>query len=162
MIQVKLLGVSILFTERNFTCLNSTVFELSLNKIWILTFNSLPLSYYLLFTEMGPLQFVHPLNITHKTKFLCPRCLVQVSHPPQNPNFRHFVRFQVLTAASMKLRIVFWDVLPCKIIVDDRYFTRQYIPEYNSEFRHFVPIEATALKYVASRSSWTAWPRCQI
>jgi hypothetical protein len=27
------------------------------------------------------------------------------------------VRFQVLTAASMKFRIVFWDVLPCKIIV---------------------------------------------
>jgi hypothetical protein len=34
--------------------------------------------------------------------------------------FRHnlvFVRFQVLTATSMKFRIVFWDVLPCKIIV---------------------------------------------
>jgi hypothetical protein len=29
-------------------------------------------------------------------------------------------------------RIVFWDVLPCKIIVD-KYFTRQYIPEDNSE-----------------------------
>jgi hypothetical protein len=57
------------------------------------------------------------------------------------------VRFQVLTAASMKFRIVFWDVLPCKIIVGRRfrgtcclhhqsvnnYFTRQYIPEDNSE-----------------------------
>jgi hypothetical protein len=31
------------------------------------------------------------------------------------------VRFQVLTAASMKVRIVFWDVLPCKIIVDRRF-----------------------------------------
>jgi hypothetical protein len=54
------------------------------------------------------------------------------------------VRFQVLTAPSMKFRIVFWDVLPCKIIVDmmmevartsetsvDNYFTRQYIPEDN-------------------------------
>jgi len=30
------------------------------------------------------------------------------------------VRFQVLMAASMKLRFVFWDVLPCKIIVDRR------------------------------------------
>jgi hypothetical protein len=29
-------------------------------------------------------------------------------------------------------RIVFWDVLLCKIIVDN-YFTRQYIPEDNSE-----------------------------
>jgi hypothetical protein len=64
--------------------------------------------------------------------------------------FRMFyVRFQVLTAASMMFRIVFWDVLPCKIIVNrrflmmeavhtsemsvDNYFTRQYIPEDNSE-----------------------------
>jgi hypothetical protein len=31
------------------------------------------------------------------------------------------VRFQVPTAASMKFRIVFWDVLPCKIIVDRRF-----------------------------------------
>jgi hypothetical protein len=29
----------------------------------------------------------------------------------------NYVRFQVLTAASM-IRIVFWDVLPCKMIVD--------------------------------------------
>jgi hypothetical protein len=72
------------------------------------------------------------------------------------------VRFQVLTTASMKFRFVFWDVLPCKIIVDRRfrgtcclhqialmmeavrttetsvenYFTRQYIPEdkYGTQF----------------------------
>jgi hypothetical protein len=31
------------------------------------------------------------------------------------------VRFQVLTAASMMFRIVFWDVLQCKIIVDRRF-----------------------------------------
>jgi hypothetical protein len=31
------------------------------------------------------------------------------------------VRFQVLTAASMKFRFVFWDVLQCKIIVDQRF-----------------------------------------
>jgi hypothetical protein len=56
----------------------------------------------------------------------------------------------------MKFRIVFWDVLPCKIIVDrrfrgslmmeavrtsetsvDNYFTRQYIPEDNSELNIF-------------------------
>jgi hypothetical protein len=42
------------------------------------------------------------------------------------------VRFQVLTASSMMFRIVFWDVLPRKIIVDN-YFTWQYIPEDNSE-----------------------------
>jgi hypothetical protein len=29
-------------------------------------------------------------------------------------------------------RIVFWDILPCKVIVD-YHFTRQYIPEDNSE-----------------------------
>jgi hypothetical protein len=48
------------------------------------------------------------------------------------------VRFQVLTAASMKFTIVFWDVLPCKIIVDGRFRGTcclhnqgwQYIPEF--------------------------------
>jgi hypothetical protein len=68
-------------------------------------------------------------------------------------------------AATMKFRFVFWDVLPCKTIVDRRfrgtcclhhqgiiialmmeaartsetlvnnYFTRQYIPEDKSELR---------------------------
>jgi hypothetical protein len=32
----------------------------------------------------------------------------------------------------MKFRIVFWDVLPCKIIVDRR-FRGAHIPEDNSE-----------------------------
>jgi hypothetical protein len=32
-----------------------------------------------------------------------------------------FVRFQVLTAASMVFRIVFWDILHCKMIVDRRF-----------------------------------------
>jgi hypothetical protein len=31
------------------------------------------------------------------------------------------VRFQVLTAASMMFRAVFWVVLPCKMIVDQRF-----------------------------------------
>jgi hypothetical protein len=51
------------------------------------------------------------------------------------------VRFQVLTAASMMFRIVFWDVLPCKMMEAVRtsetsvenHFTRQYIPEDNSK-----------------------------
>jgi hypothetical protein len=43
-----------------------------------------------------------------------------------------YVRFQVLTAAIMMFRIVSWDVLPCKMIVDN-YFTQQYIPEDDSE-----------------------------
>jgi hypothetical protein len=36
-------------------------------------------------------------------------------------NERPLVRFQVRTAASMMFRIVFWNVLPCKIIVDRRF-----------------------------------------
>jgi hypothetical protein len=32
----------------------------------------------------------------------------------------------------MMFRVVFWDILPCKIIVDSN-FTWQYIPEDNSE-----------------------------
>jgi hypothetical protein len=61
------------------------------------------------------------------------------------------VRPQVLTAASMKFRFVFWTVLPCKIIVHrrfnalmmeaartsetsvDNYFNRKYMPEDKSE-----------------------------
>jgi hypothetical protein len=41
-------------------------------------------------------------------------------------NLTDYVRFQVLTAASMMFRIVFWDVLPCKMIVipDDEGSTR--------------------------------------
>jgi hypothetical protein len=41
-------------------------------------------------------------------------------------NKRDFVRFQVLTAASMMFRAVFWVILPCKMIVD---------PEDSSEHR---------------------------
>jgi hypothetical protein len=40
---------------------------------------------------------------------------------------QRFVRFQVLTAASMMFRVVFWDVLPCKMIVDLRQ-TRRHFP----------------------------------
>jgi hypothetical protein len=36
-----------------------------------------------------------------------------------------YLRFQVLTAASMMFRIVFWDVLPCKMIVE-RHFRGAY------------------------------------
>jgi hypothetical protein len=61
------------------------------------------------------------------------------------------VRFQDLTAASIMFRVVFWDILPCKIIVDrcfrgvyclhhrtsetsvDNNFTQKYISEDNSE-----------------------------
>jgi hypothetical protein len=51
--------------------------------------------------------------------------------------FVNYMRFQVLTAASMKFRIFSWDEMPCKIIVDN-YFTRQYIPEDNSELVNYI------------------------
>jgi hypothetical protein len=53
-----------------------------------------------------------------------------------------YVRFQVLTAASMKFRIVFCD--DSSLMMEaartsetsvDNYFTWQYIPEDNSELR---------------------------
>jgi hypothetical protein len=63
------------------------------------------------------------------------------------------VRFQVPTAASIMFRIVFWVILLCKMIVDQRFrgayclrtsetsvdnhFTRQYNPEDNSEHDRF-------------------------
>jgi hypothetical protein len=52
------------------------------------------------------------------------------------------VRFQVLTAASMMFRAVFWVILPCKMMMEavrtsetsvDNHFTRQYNPEESSE-----------------------------
>jgi hypothetical protein len=41
----------------------------------------------------------------------------------------NYLRFQVLTTASMKFRTVFWDVLPSKIIVDTHpWWWRQHVP----------------------------------
>jgi hypothetical protein len=50
----------------------------------------------------------------------------------------HYVRFKVLTEASMMFRAVFWVVLPCKMIVDRRFrgaycLHYQYNPEDSSE-----------------------------
>jgi hypothetical protein len=70
-------------------------------------------------------------------------------HLAHQPGIRVFlttnwvVRFQVLTAASMMFRIVFWDVLPCKMI--DNLFTWQYIPEDNSE-QHIELLTSMSLK----------------
>jgi hypothetical protein len=38
----------------------------------------------------------------------------------------------IIKPKIITFRIVFWDVLPCKMIVDN-HFRRQYIPEDNSE-----------------------------
>jgi hypothetical protein len=54
--------------------------------------------------------------------------------------YRIYVRFQVLTAASMKFRFVFWDIIALMMEAArtsetwvDNYFTRQYSPEEKSE-----------------------------
>jgi hypothetical protein len=73
-------------------------------------------------------------------------------------NFLKSVRFQVLTAASMMFRAVFWVVLPCKMIIRDEsslmmeavrtselsvdnHSTRQYNPEDSSELPEICHIE---------------------
>jgi hypothetical protein len=45
---------------------------------------------------------------------------ISVPHKSNGNKKELYMRFQVLTAASMMFRIVFWDilVLPCKTIVD--------------------------------------------
>jgi hypothetical protein len=47
----------------------------------------------------------------------------------------------------MMFRIVFWDVLLCKMIVDHR-FTRQYIPEDNASF--IFELLCTVLIFISS------------
>jgi hypothetical protein len=80
----------------------------------------------------------------------CNRFCLQVYAALLPKNQHQCVRFQVLTAATMKFRIVFWDVLPCKMIVVN-YFTRQYIPEDNSELQHQCLHRFKNLKYLIAR-----------
>jgi hypothetical protein len=56
--------------------------------------------------------------------------LFKSQHGPESFD-RHEIS-QVLTAASMMFRAVFWVLLSCKMIVDN-HFTRQYNPEDSSE-----------------------------
>jgi hypothetical protein len=84
---------------------------------------------WLIFPE--PLHF-HPQRYIYSLRFINVH-LQSTDHeliPARNArpaamhgsaNGSNVVRFQVLTAASMKFRIVFWDVLPCKLIVDRRF-----------------------------------------
>jgi hypothetical protein len=53
------------------------------------------------------------------------------------------VRFQVLTAASMKFRFVFWDVMPCKIIVYRRFRCTFCLHHQGNEWwwRQHVPLK---------------------
>jgi hypothetical protein len=56
------------------------------------------------------------------------------------------VRFQVLMAASMIVRVVFWDILPCKMIVDN-HFTWEYIPEDNSEHHTHISFPSSVVRW---------------
>jgi hypothetical protein len=52
----------------------------------------------------------------------CKVSILKLGHGRFIPNLSNsssFVRFQVLTAASMMFRVVFWDMLPCKMITSD-------------------------------------------
>jgi pimeloyl-ACP methyl ester carboxylesterase len=85
------------------------------------------------------LRFALPISLRHGSSH---------SHITWGVNNKP-VRFQVLSAASMMFRVVFWDVLPCKMSDTDsslmmeavrtsetsvdNHFTRQYIPEDKSE-----------------------------
>jgi hypothetical protein len=82
------------------------------------------------------------------------------------------VRFQVLTAASMMFRVVFWDILPCKRLSTDgsevrtaslmmeavytsetsvdNHFTRQYIPKDNYEQNNIKMTVSRILRHVIS------------
>jgi hypothetical protein len=46
----------------------------------------------------------------------------------------YYVRFQVLTAASMKFR-VFWDVAPCSLVGVDPRFTNAYCLHHEGDDR---------------------------
>jgi hypothetical protein len=54
-------------------------------------------------------------------------------------NNENDVIFQVLTAASMMFRIVFWDVLPCKIIVNRRF--RGAYCLHHQGWRQYTPLK---------------------
>jgi hypothetical protein len=87
--------------------------------------------------------------------------------------FSNLVRFHVLTAASMKFRIVSWDVLPCKIIVDRRFRAtwclhhqgwRQHVPlnRRSTIILHGSTSQKTILNFIfepsfstLGRPSWT-------
>jgi hypothetical protein len=77
-----------------------------------------------LFTVCGIFDIVYT---TFRKLVLLPSCVIfrQLSFTNERETYEiitQSVRFQVLTAASMKFRIVFLDVLPCKIIVGRQLF----------------------------------------
>jgi hypothetical protein len=62
------------------------------------------------------------------------------------------------SGSLLMFRIVIWDVLPCKIIVDN-YFTRQYIPEDNSE-HHIRRCENLKSHMFLTQFKWLSYCKC--
>jgi hypothetical protein len=71
-------------------------------------FNPFPLEY-----EVGVLSY-HPTFNFDLLKNMSRQDVPEKKHD-------NHVRFQVLTAASMMFRVVFWDILSCKMIADRRF-----------------------------------------
>jgi hypothetical protein len=85
-------------------------------------------------------------SLAQRLLYFSRMCYMNTEPPEYSGKRYHCVRFQVLTAASMMFRAVFWDILPCKmsssLIMEavrtsetsvDNHFTRQYNPEDSSE-----------------------------
>jgi hypothetical protein len=121
----QLLFISLYYTIF-FSLIFSSIFWRPVSRYQFLTSIKNALHYSFVLITLTPFTYPYPPMYMHFYTKQQNRC----SH----------VRFQVLTAASMKFRIVFWDVLPCKISLMmeaartsetsvDNYFTQQYIPE---------------------------------
>jgi hypothetical protein len=66
----------------------------------------------------------------HEIPTLSENCISALIFCSESENY---LRFQVLTAASMMFRAVFWVILPCKMIVDNH-----YNPEDSSEHENYL------------------------
>jgi hypothetical protein len=94
---------------------NTLLNKLQINKyIYYVSFTRIiaPISTWIHRRRCKNLSVSLNVRFTH---YVLPTYLL--NHKRNERNATH-VRFQVLKEASMKLRFVFWDVLPCKIIVD--------------------------------------------
>jgi hypothetical protein len=81
-------------------------------------------------TELKTFHYCKTTLIPHQS--LCIHNMKTMSQTIFDTNA--LVRFQVLTAASMMFRVVFWCVRTSETSVENN-FTRQYIPEDNSEHK---------------------------
>jgi hypothetical protein len=76
---------------------------------------------YLHLKLQGAFICIHICRNMHTSIYILYICIYTHVHIRKCIQTCTYSRFQVLTAASMKFRFVFWDVLPCKIIVDRRF-----------------------------------------